>query len=132
MINIPATPVYNPSAAPANTIPVPEGFDPTVSGWMDTLLPVGESATYPTSITPPTSVPPYIEAITLNPRLTLGLTHKRLNYSLTPQLHTAPTTPVLLSETCTSFMGTADNFFGSWVQQVYGWNTELQPYTWAD
>jgi len=132
MINIPATPSYNPSAKPANTIPVPEGFDPSVPNWMGLLLPLGESPAFPVTITPATSVAPYNEKITLTPILTLSLPFRRHTYSLTPQLHTPSPTPVLLSETCTSFMGTADNFFASWSQQVYGWNTELQPYTWAN
>jgi hypothetical protein len=131
-LSISATPAYDPTAAPANTITTPPNFDPTVSDWISTLLPTNEPATFPTSITPPTSAPPYTETITLTPQLKLSFGVQRLNYSLTPQLHTALPTPVRLSETCTSFTGVAENFFGSWVQQVYGWNTELQPYTWAN
>jgi hypothetical protein len=131
-LSVSATPAYDPTAAPANTITTPPNFDPTVSDWISTLLPTNEPATFPTSITPPTSAPPYTETITLTPQLKLSFGVQRLNYSLTPQLHTALPTPVRLSETCTSFTGVAENFFGSWVQQVYGWNTELQPYTWAN
>jgi hypothetical protein len=132
MINITAPPSYNPSAKPANTIPVPEGFDPSVPNWMDDLLPVGESPSYPVTINPATSIPPYNERVNLVPTLFLSLPYRRYKYALTPQLHTPSPTPVLLSGTYTSLTGSDDNFFASWSQQVYGWNAYLQPYTWAD
>jgi hypothetical protein len=150
-ISITATPAYDPTAQPANTITTPANFDPTASDWISTLLPTNESPTFPTSVTPPASAAPYIQTITLTPTLQVGFEAARFDYPLAFTRTPAPTplqlvnsftvadvrypvpTPLRLSVGTLVVMDMAeeDNFYGSWSQQNYDWNAYLRPGKWG-